>query len=166
MYCYNCGYIVPDEARFCSQCGCALTPRSAQPQTNYAAPQAQAPSYTQVPSYTQAPSYAPAPVKGGVNIVYPDGHNEIGDIYISAAEIRFVRKSKAVRVAFGMIGSAIENGQEALCFNVSDIIDGRKTRIGLNPNVYQITLRNGDIYKLCLNQPKNIAVLDQIIRNR
>lgn len=44
--------------------------------------------------------------KFSVNIVYPDGkHNEIGDIYITATEMIFVKKSKGVLIALGFIGN-------------------------------------------------------------
>ena len=155
MFCYKCGKTLPDNAKFCSQCG------TAQPSadTNTPTPAPAAP-------YTSATSYTSEPVKAGANVVYPDGHNEIGDLYITDTEIRFVKKSKAVRIAFGFLGSAIENGEEAFRLNVSDIAAGQRTRIGLNSNVYQITMINGDIFRFCMNQAKNIAVLERLIGNR
>ena len=195
MFCSNCGNAVSEDARFCSNCGYAITPNAVPPGSQQAAPQQpeyQQPASQQYNTYQSAPqqsnnfyqdtsqqtnSYQSAPqqpavsydssaIKAGVNVVYPDGHNEIGDLYISSADLRFVRKSKAVRIAFGFVGSAIEDGEEVLRINISDIAFGQRTRIGLNSNVYQITLRNGAAYRICFNRPKNISVLDQIIRNR
>jgi len=42
---------------------------------------------------------------------------------------------------------------------VSALSGGQKTRIGINFNVYQITLRNGEIYKLCMDKPKMVSYL-------
>lgn len=161
MFCSNCGTQVQDNARFCYKCGSAIT-QNAQPSANTY----QQPGVYEQPNVYQQPvqpqptvSYSNTQVKDGVNVVFPDGHNEIGDIYISATEIVFIKKSKAVRAAFGFLGSAIENGQERFRINVSDIAGGCKTRIGINPNVYQITLRDGQIFKLCLNKPKTISYL-------
>ena len=119
MFCTKCGTQMDAADAFCPECGLAV----AQPQ--YTPPQSQ-------------PAQPVAELKAGVNIVYPDGHNEIGDLYFSATTVRFVKKSKAVRVAFGFLGSAMENGEQVLHFPVSEIVSGQKTRIGLNGNVYQI----------------------------
>jgi len=97
-----------------------------------------------------------------LNILYPDGRtNEIGDLYITATEMIFVKKSKGARLAFGFIGTALEKGEEKLRFTLSDIISGGRTKIGLNSNVYQITLRSGETYKICVNNPAKIACLEQ-----
>lgn len=80
---------------------------------------------------------------------------------MTATEMIFVKKSKGARLAFGFIGTAIEKGEEALRFNLSDLVSGGRTKIGLNSNVYRITLRNGDIYKICVNNPSKIACLEQ-----
>jgi len=72
-----------------------------------------------------------------------------------------VKKSKGARLAFGFIGTALEKGEEKLRFTLSDIISGGRTKIGLNSNVYQITLRSGETYKICVNNPAKIACLEQ-----
>ncbi len=161
MFCSNCGTQVQDNARFCYKCGSAIAQNTQQASTSYEQPDTyQQPNVYQQPAPSQpAASYNNVQVKDGVNIVFPDGHNEIGDIHIFANEIIFIKKSKAVRVAFGFLGSAVENGDERLRINVSDIVSGCKTRIGINPNVYQITLRDGQVFKLCLNKPKTISYL-------
>ena len=152
MFCSNCGSAVQDGARFCSNCGSALAQSAPQPQQQ---------TYQQ-PTH----SYNTEGKKCGVTVVYPDGHNEIGDIVISATEILFLKKSKAIRLSVGFIGSAMEKGQEKLLFPIADIVRGSRTRIGLNGNVYQITMKNGETYKFCFNMPKNISYLEGIIGNR
>ncbi len=152
MFCSNCGSAVQDGARFCSNCGSALAQSAPQPQQ----PAPQQPAY----------SYNTEGKKCGVTVVYPDGHNEIGDIVISATEILFLKKSKAIRLSVGFLGSAMEKGQEKLLFPIADIVRGSRTRIGLNGNVYQITMKNGETYKFCFNMPKNISYLEGIIGNR
>ena len=156
MFCSKCGTQIQDDACFCHKCGSATASNASQSnayQENNA--------YQQTNAYQQPnTSYTNAQVKDGVNIVYPDGHNEIGDIYITASEIVFVKKSKGILLAFGRLGNRMEKGEEKLRFNVSDIIGGSKTRIGLNVNVYQITLRSGETYKLCLNHPKTVSYLE------
>ena len=184
MFCFRCGAQIQDDADFCYKCGSAVARPAQQPayqapqqpayQPAYQAPQQPAyqPAYQapQQPVYQPAPpqpaAYGAAPIKCGVNVVYPDGHDEIGDLYISPAELVFVRKSKAVRIAFGFLGSSIENGQEALRIPVADIVYGQRTRIGLNVNVYQITMRSGENFKICFNQPSKIACLENLIHNR
>ena len=179
MFCSKCGTQLEDSASFCFRCGSPVPPavQQAYQQPVYQQPAYQQPAYQQ-PAYQQPVYQQPAyqqPVaygstdyrnnhleKFGVNIVYPDGHhNEIGDLYITAGELIFVKKSKGVRVAFGFLGSAIEEGEEKLRFNFADIVGGRKTTIGINPNVYQITLRTGETYKICVNNPAKIACLAQ-----
>ena len=144
MFCSNCGTQIEDHARFCYNCGSAITQNASQP-GNYQQPNAYQQNYQD---------------KFGVNIVYPDGHNEIGDLYITATEMVFVKKSKAVRLAFGFLGSALENGEATLRLNIADIVRGGRTKIGLNPHVYQITLRNGEAYKLCVNNPAKLSYLE------
>lgn len=183
MYCPACGTYVENGSKFCRECGNPLTQNVNQTtpyQTTSYQPNYQSAPYQ--PNDYQSTPYQPAPqqpapqqpvpasngvtIKAGANVVYPDGHNEIGDLYISAAEIVFMRKSKAVRLALGFVGSALESGEEALRIRVSDIASGNRTRLGLNPNVYQIVLRNGAVYRFCMNQPKNITYLEQIIGSR
>lgn len=162
MICPRCASTVEEGACFCGECGNALSPvYSQQP---YAAAPCQ--SYPAPAQPMSQPSVVCTPITCGVNIVYPDGHNEIGDLYITPAEIVFMKKSKAVRIAFGFLGSSLENGTEALRFRVCDIVGGQRTRIGLNHNVYQITLSNGAIYKICFNLGKNIAHLEQLLARR
>lgn len=138
----------------------AYQPNNYQP-NNYQPNQYEQKTYD-VNQYEQVASYSSQTVKDGVNVVYPDGHSEIGDIYISATEIVFVKKSKAVLLAFGMIGNHLEKGTETLRFPTSDIVGGQRTRIGLNVNVYQITLRNGETYRLCMNHPKTVTYLESM----
>ena len=147
MFCTKCGTQLDAADAFCSECGTAVS----QPKSESFRSQAQPVQ----PAATE--------LKAGVNIVYPDGHNEIGDLYFSATTVRFVKKSKAVRVAFGFLGSAIENGEQVLQFPVSEIVSGQKTRIGLNVNVYQITMQNGAIFKICFNRPGMIPQFAQTI---
>ena len=143
MFCSKCGTQIEDNANFCFNCGNPVGSNA-----------------YQQPNTTQAVAFhGNDPVKSGVNIVYPDGHSEIGDIYIYETEMVFVKKSKGIYIAFGLPGRALEKGEEKLRFNVSDIIGGQKTKIGINPNVYQITLRTGETYKLCLDKPKVVSYL-------
>lgn len=142
--------------------------KPAQPRSNQVIPKSAPKVKADTDAYQQpAPSdntdyYNHHLEKFGVNIVYPDGrHNEIGDLYITATEMIFVKKSKAVRLAFGFIGTALQKGEEKLRFNLADIISGGRTKIGLNSSVYQITLRNGEVYKICVNNPLKIACLEQ-----
>ncbi|MBE6783241.1 MAG: zinc ribbon domain-containing protein [Ruminococcaceae bacterium] len=163
MFCSKCGTQINDDACFCYKCGTAVVQNANKQSYAYEQPN----TYQQSNVYQQPAASQPTALynnvqeKFGVNIVYPDGHNEIGDICITATEIIFYKKSKAVRVAFGFLGSALENGEEKLRINVSDIISGGKTRIGINPYVYQITLRNGGTYKLCVNNPSKLPYLEQ-----
>lgn len=157
MNCPRCGTFVENDACFCSECGIAL----AQSAPN-ACPTPPANTYQAPPQS----SYNTAAQKCGVTVVYPDGHSEIGDLYISPAEITFVKKSKAVRLAFGFLGSAIEDGEQSLRLRVCDIVGGCRTRIGLNHNVYQITLNNGATFKICFNMGKNITLLENLLMRR
>ena len=165
MFCSNCGTQVPDNVRFCHNCGSAIIqnansqPVQQQNSFSYEQPAYQQPTYQQ--PVAQQPIAAPTEMKFGVNLVYPDGHNEIGDIYISATAIMFAKKSKAVRLAFGLLGSALEKGEVKVKINVADIVAGGKTRIGINPHVYQLTLRNGQVYKLCINNPANLSYMER-----
>lgn len=169
MFCSKCGTQIDDSASFCFRCGSPV-PQAAQNANAYQQPQYQQPQYQQ-PQYQQPVYQQAAPSvdyrnnyvdKFGVNIVYPDGrYNEIGDLYITASELIFVKKSKGVMVAFGFLGKALEQGDEKLRFNFADIAGGCRTKIGLNSNVYQITLRNGQVYKICVNNPSKIASLAQ-----
>lgn len=152
MFCSQCGTQVDDTARFCYRCGSPIT-QGPTPSNSYQT------NYSQ-PAQPTSPQPPASNVKDRVNIVYPDGHSEIGDLYISASEIVFVKKSKTVLVAFGYVGNRMENGQEALRLQVSDIVSGQRTRIGLNRNVYQITLRDGNTYRLCLSHPGTITYLE------
>ena len=164
MYCPNCGTQVENNARFCYQCGNALIQNHDQPHTpRYDTAQQSAPRYDTV---QPSASYSSEAKKAGVTIVFPDGHNELGDIYISATEIKFIKKSKAVRIAFGFIGSSIEKGEERMRLKVSDIAGGKRTRYGLNSNVYQITMNNGDVYLFCVNVPKTITYLEEVVGRR
>ena len=97
--------------------------------------------------------------KIGATIVFPDKHNEVGTLFVSADELVFMKKSKTVRIMFGFLGSALENGEESLRISVSDIARGTKTRYGLNGNVYEITLRNGAAFKICPNLPGDVKYL-------
>lgn len=160
MFCSKCGTQVEEDALFCYKCGSAITQnagRAASSQPNNTQ------TYTTQPNPSRpAPSYTGEPVKDRVNIVYPDGHSEIGDLYISDTELVFVKKSKSVMIAFGFLGNRMEKGEEKLCFRVSDIVNGQRTRIGLNRNVYQINLRSGESYRLCLNHPKTVTHLESM----
>ena len=149
MFCSRCGTQIQDNAAFCHACGNAVN-QNACAQPNAQQPQAQQPVDN---------SYLHTPDKADVNIVYPDGHNEIGVLYITGNELVFHKKSKAVLLAFGFIGNHIESGDLKLRINTADIISGSRTRYGLNGNVYQITLRNGQNYKICFNNPAKINLL-------
>ena len=180
MFCSKCGTQVADNAAFCFRCGSPIA-QGAQSAAAYQQPQYQQPQYQQ-PQYQQPVYQQPVyqqPVyqqpaapsmdyqnnhleKFGVNIVYPDGrYNEIGDLYITANELIFVKKSKAVMAAFGFLGKALEQGEEKLRFSFAEIAGGCRTKIGINPNVYQINLHNGQVYKICVNNPSKIACLAQ-----
>ena len=74
----------------------------------------------------------------------------------------FIKKSKGIYLAFGLPGRALDKGEQKLCFNLSDIAHGKRTRIGINANVYQITLTSGAVYKLCLDKPKVVTYLERI----
>ena len=159
IFCSNCGTQVQDTAKFCFRCGspiysggqAAPEPQTVNPQPAYQQPAAPDTGYRS--NHQEC---------FGVNIVYPDGrHNEIGDLYITASELIFVKKSKGVRIAFGFVGSAIEQGEEKLRISFGEIAGGRRTRLGINPNVYEINLRNGQTYKLCVNNPGKISCLEQ-----
>ena len=193
MFCSKCGTQVTDDARFCYKCGNALTqnaPQQSAPQVapthqqaqnyqvgpahqqaqNYQAGPAhqQTQNYQAGPAHQQTPSYSTASynstkIKDFGNVVYPDGHSEVGDIYISNTEITFVKKSKSVLIAFGFLGSKMEKGEEKLCLPISEVANGHRTRIGINNNVFQVNMRNGESFKICLNTPKNIAVLENLI---
>lgn len=148
MFCIKCGTQLPDDACFCFKCGNAINQNTQQTTAN------------QQPNTYQQPNYTAQPEDGfGVNIVYPDGHNEIGDVRFTATEMIFIKKSKGVRLAFGFVGSALENGKETLRLNLADVVSGGKTRIGINPHVYQLTFRDGSVYKLCVNNPVKLAYL-------
>ena len=151
MFCSNCGNVVDDGARFCSKCGRALN------QSN-GTPTYQQPASRQTPVASNV-----EPVKCSGTLVYPDNSSDMGEFYISPQEIVFRKKSIAVRVAFGFLGSALEKGKEVRRARVADVAHGQRTRIGLNKNVYQITMRNGNVYHLCLDKPKVIAYLESII---
>ncbi len=156
MFCINCGTKLDDRANFCNHCG-ARVAQNAQPRSDSSAQFA-----TQQPTAQPIAPINNAQVTCSVNLVYPNGRSEIGDIHISATEIIFVKKSKAAFLAFGSVGRALDNGEEKLRINISDIVKGNRTRIGLNSNVYQLTLRNGEVYKLCLDNPKKLSYLEGI----
>ena len=166
MFCSNCGTKIADNANFCFNCGSPVGGSSYQQPntTQYADSYQQEEVYQEVNAYQQNAAKSVAycakePVKSGVNIVYPDGHSEIGDLYIYETEMVFIKKSKGIYIAFGLPGRALEKGEEKLRFDFSDIVGGMKTRIGINPNVYQITLRSGEVYKLCMDKPKVVSFL-------
>ena len=71
----------------------------------------------------------------------------------------FHKKSKAVMLAFGFIGNHVESGELKLRINTSDIMSGGRIRYGINVNVYQITLRDGQNFKICFNNPAKIKLL-------
>ena len=176
MFCYKCGVQLPEDAAFCYQCGSAVVQNGAQfhnnQQNGYQQNNCQPQGYQQnnyqpnnyQPNNYQPNNYQPvsyATITDGVNVVYPDGHSEIGDLTVTANEILFSKKSKFVRVAFGGLGSSLEQGQQALRLPVAEIVCGQKTRIGLNGNVYQITMRNGQVFKLCVEHPGTIKRLQE-----
>jgi uncharacterized OB-fold protein len=140
MFCSKCGAKVEENAKFCSNCGSTIAQNAPQ---------------------QPAMSYSGEVFSASVNLVYPDGHNEVGKVDVSANEIIFFQKSKVVLLAFGMLGNAIEKGKEKVHINTADIVGGQRTRIGLNSNVYQITLRNGQVYKLCVNNPAKLSYFEK-----
>lgn len=152
MFCSYCGAQIADTAAFCSTCGKPVAQNN--PQPAYQQPVYQQPAYQQPADY-----YKDTPEKADVNIVYPDGHNEIGVLYITQTELVFHKKSKGVLIAFGFLGNQLESGQLKLRINMSDIVSGGRTKIGLNPNVYQIVLRDGAVFKICFNNPSKIQYL-------
>ena len=154
MFCSNCGSKVADGARFCANCGRPL---------NQSVPQASRPAASQPAPRQSAAANNIEPLKTGGTLVYPDNRSDIGDFYITPQEIVFMKKSLAVRVAFGFLGSSLQKGKEAARIRIADVAHGERTRIGLNKNVYQITMRSGDVYKLCMDWPKHIAYLESII---
>lgn len=157
MFCSQCGTQLENTARFCFNCGSPVS-SGAQTSNTYQPPVGRQPAANGASNYTEKQQE-----HFGVNIVYPDGrYNEIGDLYITDTEMIFVKKSKGVRIAFGFLGTAMQQGEEKLRFNLADIISGGRTRIGLNSNVYQITLRNGDTYKLCVNNPAKLSYLERM----
>ena len=174
MFCSRCGTQVEDTACFCYKCGSPIT-QNASRSSGYQAPPPQQPNHYQQNNYQpnayqpsgyqaaapqQPPvSYSAPVIQDGVNLVYPDGHSELGNMTITANEILFTKKSKFVRVAFGKTGSNLEQGELALQLNVADIAYGQKTRLGLNGNVYQLTMKNGAVFKLCVEHPKTIPML-------
>lgn len=171
MFCSKCGTQIQDNANFCFNCGNPVGGNAyQQPNTTQSSDAYQQDDvYEEVNVYQQNATKTVAyctkePVKSGVNIVYPDGHSEIGDLYIYETEMVFIKKSKGIYIAFGLPGRALEKGEEKLRFDFSDIVGGMKTRIGINPNVYQITLRSGETYKLCLDKPKVVSYLEGIFR--
>ena len=166
MFCVKCGVQLPDNAAFCYACGTAVNVNlNQQPNVNQQPNMNQHTAYQQPNMNQQAyqpqadTSYMNNSVKADVNIVYPDGHNEIGQLYIAQNELAFHKKSKGVLLAFGMVGNHIQSGELKLRIPTSEIVSGGKTRIGLNSHVYQITLRNGEIYKICFNNPGKISLL-------
>ena len=165
MFCSKCGTQVVEGAAFCYNCGSPIAgniPPAAAP-TPAAAPVPQA---APTPAAAPTASYSGEIKKAGVTLVFPDGHNEIGDAYISNTEIKFIKKSKAVRLTVGFLGNHLENGEERLRLMVSDIACGGRTRIGLNAFVYQITMNNGDIYKFCVNLPKTLAYFEAVVEHK
>lgn len=157
MFCSNCGAQVADNASFCSNCGNRIVQNAFQQPNVYQQPN----EYQQPNAYQQPIVQEAYEEKFGINLVYPDGHNEIGDVYFSATRMKFVKKSKAVRLAFGFLGSALETGEEKLHLNLADVVSGGRTRIGVNVYVYQLTFRNGEIYKLCVNNPAKMSYLEK-----
>ena len=149
MFCIKCGTQLPDDACFCFKCGHAMN-QNTQQTTAY-----------QQPNTYHQPSYNEPPETFSVNLVYPDKHNEIGDIRFTATEMIFFKKSKGVAIAFGFVGRAIENGKEVLRLNLADVVSGGKTRIGINPHVYQLTFRDGSVYKLCIDNPVKLAYMQR-----
>lgn len=180
MFCSRCGTQVEDTACFCYKCGSAIPQNASQPsgyqasppqpnnyqpnyQPNYQSNNYQPNGYQQNNYQSAAPqpnaSYGGPIIRDSINLVYPDGHNEIGNLTITASEILFEKKSKFVRIAFGYRGSSLEKGTDALRLNTFDVAYGQKTRLGLNGNVYQLTMKNGAVYKLCVDHPGTLNLL-------
>ena len=106
-------------------------------------------------------------MEDGINIFYPDGHNEVGRIHVSSTEIIIFKKSMFVMVLFGIIGNLLFKGKETLRLNISDIISGHKEKFRLNKNAYHITTKNGETYILCFDSPKKmIPYLESLIKNQ
>ena len=70
-------------------------------------------------------------MEDGIRVFYPDGHSEIGKIYIFPTEIVVYKKSMAIRLAFGLVGSFFDNGNESLRFNICDIINAQQAQFRL-----------------------------------
>ena len=145
MFCSKCGKPVGEEARFCSHFGAAVVLNTSRP--------------TVPTGYSQ--------IKDGVNIFYPNGHNEIGYVLISPTEIIVYKKSKVVMAAFGLVGTLLDEGQEAMRIRISEIANGYKERFRLNKNAYYINMKNGDTYIMCFDKHKTtIPYLDSLIGRR
>ncbi len=143
MFCSKCGRPVGEEARFCSNCGTAISYNTSSPITPI--------------EHNQ--------IKDGVNIFYPDGHNEMGYVLISSTEIIVFKKSQLIRAAFGLVGSMLDKGKETARINISDIANGYKERFRLNKNAYHIRMKNGDTYIFCFDKHKTtIPYLESVIR--
>lgn len=145
MFCPKCGKPVGEAACFCANCGNAIVRNTSRPATQG--------------EYMQ--------IKDGVSIFYPNGHNEIGYVLITTTEIIVYKKSKFVMLAFGMIGTMLDEGQEAMRIRISEIANGYKERFRLNKNAYYLNMKNGDTYIMCFDKHKTtIPYLDSLIGRR
>lgn len=154
MFCSKCGKPIAEESRFCSNCGTAI---------NYVAPRSTMPIENNQ-------------IKDGINIFFPDGHNEVGNALISMTEIIIserqsgfvggVTASASVVGAYGLslILDKLKKEKESLRISIGDIITGKQQRFRLNKNAYYITMKDGSTYVLIFDRPKTtIPYLDSLI---
>lgn len=140
MFCPKCGKAVAENARFCTQCGNPLT---------------------QV-----VPRNTAQPVVDGLNLFFPDKHNELGRVLIFPHEIVAV-ECDFIRNSADYLSNFLNNAVVTLRLPVSEIVSGKKARFRINPNAYYITMRNGETFVMIFDNPKTtIPVLDSIINGK
>lgn len=140
MFCSKCGNAVAENARFCTNCGNALAQTASQNTVE--------------------------PIVDGVNLFFPDKHNEIGRVLIFPNEI-LVAQCDFIRNSDDYLSNFLNTAVLTLRLPVSEIVSGKKARFRINPNAYHITMRNGETFVFCLDNPKTtIPHLDAIIGRR
>ena len=122
------------------------------------APVRQAPVAAPGPAERKRPSFTPVTLKYGFQLCPEEklktgfklnGADEIGSVTVSPVQIEVFRKSKAVSLAGGALGSMIEGaGKRLATISPSEIASSEKLENKRGPYEYRIHLKDGRVLKV------------------